>query len=87
MEEIGAEPVQRGTGEEHESQGGKATLEGKLERNAEGGIEAEGVAPHERHPRSSPDPKGRAKKVKPAKAAKTTHARTRKAKSTTHSHR
>ena len=60
-----------------------ATVEGTPERNAEGGVEAEGAKEHQRHPRSSGSSKSQSKQKKHDKSAAAKHAPARKAGTTT----
>jgi hypothetical protein len=61
----------------------KAIVSKKAPKNKEGGVEAEGVAPHQRKPRTSPDSKKRTAQRKPANTDRPVHGRTAKGGSTT----
>ncbi|HYG76317.1 MAG TPA: hypothetical protein VEK08_15030 [Planctomycetota bacterium] len=67
-----------------EKTGEKAEVPQPEARNAEGGVEAEGVPEAVRHPRTSRATKSRERQTKPGNAPKTKHARTGKAKPATH---
>jgi hypothetical protein len=68
-----------------EKTGEKAIVPETEPRNAEGELEIAGLPDHLRHPRTSREPKNRKPRIKPSNVTATKHARTGKAKRTTHS--